>query len=475
MEEIRVRLARLSESVQTQVLTSEPAKTQESSGAKKVKLQVSIEAIHEIITKNKIFYGAERLRGDASFVKNGKVMPTGQYSWTRPYNKPMLINHNRYAKPLGRAIDAQYLDKTQAGIPGIEVLVELTDAEAIEMTQDSRYLTVSIGADTDALYCSICNSNILDPNSSCNHWKGEIYDGKECYFSVGNLWFNELSFVNMPADENARVIFHKQVPTKESKEGTDEIFVLDDNTKKLRLVSVSEETQESNPGEEENNLDNIDATNKDQVIEGNQETPEDNNDQKETIVESGEENLEIKKVKEHYDSVLKSIKELLISEGVIENSDPANEEIASASESEMQEKLSSLEAELSKLKEDNNALINKNIELQKLVRDSIIEKIIEAKISLGYVDESQVEEETEAYQTRSEESLKDTLADLNKLLEKNNKGEPRTKIVVENPSFVDNDQNGVVQSEDEEDQKQTKKELSAEEVLKNLFSGKKSL
>jgi hypothetical protein len=166
-----------------------------------------IEAIHAAVTRNNVFYPKSRLQGKQDFVCNEKLRPTGVYSWTMPYNKPMLVNHDIDVSPLGRITKAEFKNKTSTGIPGIIVMPEITDPDAIAKVVDGRYSTVSIGADTDSATCSICGKDQLV--EWCDHRRGQIYDKKLCFWSAGNLWFIELSFVNAPADEHAGI---KEIP-----------------------------------------------------------------------------------------------------------------------------------------------------------------------------------------------------------------------------------------------------------------------
>ena len=60
-----------------------------------------IEAIHAKVTRNYTFYPQAKLRGNPNFVdEEGRVRPTGVHSWTKPYYKPMLKNHNIFTDPL---------------------------------------------------------------------------------------------------------------------------------------------------------------------------------------------------------------------------------------------------------------------------------------------------------------------------------------------------------------------------------------
>lgn len=174
-----------------------------------------IEAIHTKVTRNFTFYPQSKLRGNANFTaEDGRVRPTGVHSWTKPYYKPMLKNHDIFEDPLGRITKAEYKAKTSIGLPGIICYPEITDPYAIEKVLDGRFSTVSIGADTDAAICSICGQNQLE--EWCGHRRGQTYEGKLCFWQVGNIWFIELSYVNSPSDEDANTVEVPEVETRES-------------------------------------------------------------------------------------------------------------------------------------------------------------------------------------------------------------------------------------------------------------------
>jgi hypothetical protein len=155
-----------------------------------------IEAIHAGLTRNLTYYSEENLRNSAA-------------SWTKPYQKPVLTHHNKYGEPVGRVKEARYNNQSMlsAGRGCIELLCEITDPEAKSKLTDGRYSTVSIGAETDSIKCSICGTDILN-EGWCDHEKGERYNsegkpdstGQLCYWQVGNLNFDEVSFVNIPSD-----------------------------------------------------------------------------------------------------------------------------------------------------------------------------------------------------------------------------------------------------------------------------------
>lgn len=192
-------------------------------------LLVRIAASHAgRLTANNAFYPPFRMQA---------AVPT----FTQPYQKPLLLNHNLEGDPLGRIIAARYVDTSanlpkypllknhlvqdsqqdtwglidilghdllDPGFPGlgyVEVLARVTDREAIERILDGRYQTVSVAFVTDQATCSICQTNWLE-DGKCEHTPGKMADDKPCFIVVGAMRFDEVSFVNRPADNLAGVL-----------------------------------------------------------------------------------------------------------------------------------------------------------------------------------------------------------------------------------------------------------------------------
>ncbi len=192
-------------------------------------IKVKIEASHSgIVNANSFFY-------------TPAGMKAGVKSFVEPYNKPVMVAHDRDADAVGRVLKAKYVDypevvsdvkdikdpvdgvdtivtftkknkdfkkKGYKGLGHVELVAEITDSEAIEKVMDKRYLTVSIGGGVDKAVCSICGTDKMaqddaDHEDRCNHWRGETYDGEKAFLIGGKMEFDEVSYVNTPADKNA--------------------------------------------------------------------------------------------------------------------------------------------------------------------------------------------------------------------------------------------------------------------------------
>lgn len=215
-------------------------------------LTVQIAATHSgIITRNNGFYLPDRMKkGAATYIQD--------------YPKPILLHHEDCKDPIGRVVEATYVDTSGSirdryrnlevrnkagkvvgkitdslindfvnnnlpfgqqvdivrnilrdsslledngyeGLGYIRLTANITDPDAIQKLLDGRYLTGSVGATTDKAVCSVCRTDWTD-NGPCDHKPGGIYDDAKCFIIAGNLVYDEYSFVNTPADRHSRVL-----------------------------------------------------------------------------------------------------------------------------------------------------------------------------------------------------------------------------------------------------------------------------
>jgi hypothetical protein len=199
-------------------------------------LRVSIVATHAgRITRNHGFYLPQKMRDGAKTLMS-------------EYGKPILLHHNDHNDPVGRVIAARYVDTSgtftrdsaqdslikricdsrtpfftmldlfdqlsetdllkDPAFPGLGHIVvdaDISDENAIKKILDKRYLTVSIGATTDRAVCSVCKTDWVE-EGRCEHIPGKNYEDKLCVVIAGSLFYDEVSFVNAPADPLARVV-----------------------------------------------------------------------------------------------------------------------------------------------------------------------------------------------------------------------------------------------------------------------------
>jgi hypothetical protein len=209
-------------------------------------LVVKIAATHSgLITRNNGFYLPDKMR-------------KGSASFTSQYNKPIQIHHDDEADPVGRVVRAEYVDSSGTlaekvvnkiknfvapqnsfqdfidgkmpfiqsvnyicdflnkkdsllddpdyqGLGYIKLTAQISDQEAAQKILDGRYLTGSVGLTTDAAVCSVCKLDWTD-EGPCDHRPGKLVDGAKSFLILGNLTYDEYSFVNTPADRHSRIL-----------------------------------------------------------------------------------------------------------------------------------------------------------------------------------------------------------------------------------------------------------------------------
>ena len=179
-------------------------------------------------------------------------MRKGIRTWTSPYKKPVLTNHDDTKDPVGRVISAKYF-KTDKGMTDTDykpilresegygyqrLTVKITDPDAIKKILDGRYETVSVRMSTDHCTCSICGTDWSGGDGPCEHMPGTKYEGKLAYMTTGDLSYREVSFVNIPADEYAGV---KEAIISEHKDSAEiSVYANNDSEKVLSDLGSGE-------------------------------------------------------------------------------------------------------------------------------------------------------------------------------------------------------------------------------------------
>lgn len=201
-------------------------------------LRAVINASHAgIITRNNGLYLPSEMKRAADGLNQG-------------YKKPFLVHHDKHADPIGRIVNARYVDtSTQAlqviqnsaiiktfndalevkrQLPAVDVLrksgvlyrpeweglgylqieVVIPDREAAQKFLDGRYQTVSVGLTAGAAICSLtdCHKNWADEDGRCDHVPGKAYDNEKMFLIIGSFRYDEVSAVNTPADPFASVV-----------------------------------------------------------------------------------------------------------------------------------------------------------------------------------------------------------------------------------------------------------------------------
>lgn len=220
----------------------------------------------------------------------------GQDSWTAPYPKPIIRNHDTNEDPLGRfekvtwkSLEDEALkhfksvnefmklknafdmddpraiyrimkrnhlltDKSWKGLGELVATARIVDEDAIEKFLDGRYLTFSAGSNTDAYRCGICGDDWAQ-GDVCEHRPGQITeDGEMGVFITGAFNGDEASVLTSPANDASQVLSMEFVDSADTYKHvgldcryTDDstIYLMDVNLmSKKEIPTTQEDTQE---------------------------------------------------------------------------------------------------------------------------------------------------------------------------------------------------------------------------------------
>lgn len=312
-------------------------------------LMVDIEGIHSIITRNDTYYAPDCLKESVPY-------------WTSPYERPVIMHHNeRDGKIIGRIKSANYISKSErSGTAALEFITNIGDEEGKTGIKNGTLATVSIGAIAHDIRCSICNRNLVE-EGLCEHSKGEIYDGKRCYWIVKRIEPKELSFVIVPSDIYAHstrvypaVKKNKNNEVNESMAfGTNNIFADLIESTKAAIAEGSPLDEEVKDGENANQTGKIEEENKQGKEEGKTEGEEGKKDPEQKPEETPEQKDDEKNPKN--DEGEEKPKE-----------DPKSDEGSKEGEGN---EIKELKAEIEKLKAEN-ASLKKSVEVEKKLKES---------------------------------------------------------------------------------------------------------
>jgi hypothetical protein len=419
-----------------------------------------IEAIHAGSTRNSTRYPAEKLRGN-------EELKSGVYSWMHPYPKPVIFNHDIETEATGRIQAAAFAEYTAAGRPGIIVVPKITQEKAIDDILGGRLLTVSIGATTDAAICSVCGTDIIN-EGFCGHYKGETYEGVKAEWIVGNVWFDELSWVNVPADSDAMIVDSGGViSTAESfAYNGKEIINLGKNTTEWLVDSQTVLAEGLQPTKEKGDI----TLNEEQVKALQEELDALKAEHATAVSEKEALTSEVEQLKTDVEeataaketaetALAEKEAELTTAQETLATKETEVAELTATNETLVAEK-TALETSLTEEQEARTQVVEENARLSTEMHKTLAERVVDLRVSLG--KESNREEAINTYVGRTTESLNDSLGDLLKEAATAPK-KPGTRQVekVENPAA----------NLDGKEVTESKSTMTAEEVLANLFRG----
>lgn len=438
------------ETVQLELPKIEIPKLQEAGNYTKG-LVVEIAAIHEGLTANYNNYPADALEASLE-------------SWVKPYNKPLILNHDLMNEPLGRVIGAK-MDKETDGSPFIRLQTAILAPEAISKVSDGRYVTGSVGGRAGKALCSVCEADWANASMfdlPCNHGRGKVYKGKLAYITMSDISWREYSFVNIPADQLSGV--RTPVSTEGSGQESESewvrahFFSIDLNKEEVLELSESEnrnilgslrkkeasaayhalkggfltalvefETEENDMNdapvedvveEEEDILSVADDLSAD-LEAAAEAAPEDDEEDAPDDPEAPEESTPEGQEKPHGQDIDPENSDgapISREDTEDEGQETEEEEVepeAPAEETELnEEEEESLEPLVEQLEAEVARLSEENARLKAAIKRGLAERVVDAKITLGLAGRDQRAALMEEHAKRSASSLADSLRDL---------------------------------------------------------------
>lgn len=401
------------------------------------KLLVTVEAIHAGLTKNKTFYPADSLQSSVD-------------SWTKPYPKPVLTHHNTDGEPVGRVMKAEFKNSVlNPGTQAIQLELSINDEKTIQKVLDKRYMTMSIGGSAKRATCSICAKNIVQ-EGFCGHRKGKSYDGKEAYWIIGEMEFDEVSWVNVPADSNAQVIDIRQSVEDDAERRNEEMAKQEEHLEESVLSDVDNLLQES---EVDASLEDGDGELKEQET---QEPNEEEDKAEEEVVKESSSEDKLSLLESANLALEENIKTLQ------ESNDALNAELNSLKE-ELSKRLELQEQETKQLLEERDSFKSKSITLAKLVHKTLVERLADLKTSSEVSRDSIISEYTKVPTKVIQKEIEELIS---------SSGEMRQSTKVSNPAIVSNSSKNTIEDEDgnilESTSSEDKEEITIEDLANRL-------
>ena len=366
------------------------------------KITTVVEAIHSGMTRNYTFYPSDNLERSVS-------------SWTQPYEKPVIKNHDIYEEPLGRVKSANF---KQSNITPdkytIELEMEITDTETIKRIMDGRYQTLSIGGNTNSAICSICAKDLVK-EGYCGHQKGRTYEGKQAHWIIGEMDFDEISWVNVPADRSAQVVQKNLVKQEESSDvGGEGGDTMNENADK----------------QTEDILDQIDLLNKVQESDDNEtpeETPADNPEGAQTEGDEpaadepeGDEPEEGKADPAIEDALATAEARIQTLEAenttLVAERDTLQDEVTTLTDevATLKQQVADLEAELTVANEESANAVKQNVQLASYTHKTLAESVANLQLVLGEMKEEEYAGKLMDLSKETSRSLKEKVGTLSK-------------------------------------------------------------
>jgi hypothetical protein len=351
-----------------------PAFQAVSSAVSPDSINVDIEGIHSVVTRNYTYYTPDCLK---------KSIPY----WTSPYEKPVIMHHNdKDGIQIGRVKSVEFLEQSRAGMPGLLFTVNIGDEAGIKGVKNGTLSTVSLGAIIHKATCSICGQNIAS-DGECEHRRGKYYDDKLCYWIMEDMEPKELSYVIVPSDKYAntvKIYKPKNINSKESYSKGDEEMpnMFDDLELSMAQPEKQPEVQEA-AKEEEKVEEAVEVEIVEPKVEKEEESKEEVKQEEEQKEEKVEEVKDEEKSKEELLDIVKKQEKLI---------------------ADLQDDIKYLKDKLDKERGVKESLELEILQLKQVQKMHLVEQVCDLRKELGLKEEM-----VEDLMMLSEESLNSSI------------------------------------------------------------------
>jgi len=464
-------------------------------------LIIEVAAIHEGLTANYNHYSALELE---------KALQ----SWVEPYPKPIILNHDLNTEPIGRVMAAK-MDKESDGSAFVRLQIAITDPVAAQKVIDKRYLTGSVGGRAAKAVCSISGDDLATEDDSGRprmpkFKRGKVYKGKLAYIDMQDISFKEYSFVNQPADQKSGVRSTKVQDGKAEISDSDgwiaksAAFILSMDNEDIisieenRSILSDMKKKESKPiylhlkgafltalalQESESYISNANSllSNEDSEKNNSEETHSMKDVNKEEVSEESastdsEEKNSADDSEEADVQTVDSENAEKPEESSVETTDENQEEAEEVDQ--LSDNKEGVEQDVDPLKARIQLLEEENAKLKGALHRTLVERVVDTKIGLGYESVDDREKLIEEHAARTASSLADSLRDLAKAPAKTGKrvsnfaGMPE---VTSEAEVTESEDNVLTLDKEEETSKPGSSVDSFEQVLVDALMGRRKL
>lgn len=233
---------------------------------------------------------------------------------------------------------------------------------------------------------------------------------------------------------------------------------------------LSEESEEATAEETSEEEEEAVAEDSEEVVD-----TEEKSESEEEVEETEEEQEDAVSEDEDEDAVAEAEEEETVSEDDADTDAEEEEAEETGPDTELIEKLESLESRVEELETSNATLLEQNAKLKDLLKQNLAERVVDAKINAGLVEADERAEQLEEHTKRSAGSLADSLRDLAKMPKVANRVTEMPTVESTAGAVGDDDDSVVVDAEESDKEEIEDPVERAENILVETLMGRRKL